>query len=138
MQRPKGVINLSDIKKSSSPIFNNSSASIWEVQGRSRFICVEFHTKANALNADAMKVLEEAIDRLEADDYQGLVVYNEAMNFSAGADLNTMSYNCFKRLKNMRIVSISENKEIEKRISITPEIAKKYISNGFDIKNEWI
>jgi 3-hydroxyacyl-CoA dehydrogenase len=37
-----------------------------------------------------MKVLEEAIDRLEADDYQGLVVYNEAMNFSAGADLNTM------------------------------------------------
>ena len=37
-----------------------------------------------------MKVLSEALDRLESDDYQGLVVYNEAMNFSAGADLNTM------------------------------------------------
>jgi 3-hydroxyacyl-CoA dehydrogenase len=37
-----------------------------------------------------MKVLEEAVDRLEEGDYQGLVVYNEAMNFSAGADLNTM------------------------------------------------
>ena len=33
----------------------------------------------------------------------------------------------------MRIVSINENKEIEKRISITPDIAKKYISNGFEI-----
>ena len=33
----------------------------------------------------------------------------------------------------MRIVSISENKNIEKRIAITPEIAKKYISSGFEI-----
>ncbi len=33
----------------------------------------------------------------------------------------------------MRIVSISENKNVEKRISITPEIAKKYISNGFEV-----
>jgi len=33
----------------------------------------------------------------------------------------------------MIIGSISENKEIEKRISITPALAKKYISNGFEI-----
>jgi len=33
----------------------------------------------------------------------------------------------------MIIGSISEDKEIEKRISITPEIAKKYISHGFEI-----
>tara|TARA_A100001234_G_scaffold173259_1_gene154691 strand:+ start:1214 stop:2302 length:1089 start_codon:yes stop_codon:yes gene_type:complete len=33
----------------------------------------------------------------------------------------------------MRIVSISENKEIEKRIAITPEMAKKYNSHGFKI-----
>ena len=33
----------------------------------------------------------------------------------------------------MIIGSISENKEIEKRIAITPEIAKKYISNGFEV-----
>ena len=33
----------------------------------------------------------------------------------------------------MIIGSISENKNIENRISITPEIAKKYISNGFQI-----
>ena len=33
----------------------------------------------------------------------------------------------------MRIVSVSENHNIEKRIAITPEIAKKYITLGFDV-----
>jgi len=33
----------------------------------------------------------------------------------------------------MIIGSISENKDLEKRISITPDIAKKYISNGFEV-----
>ena len=33
----------------------------------------------------------------------------------------------------MRIVSILENQNIEKRIAITPEIAKKYIALGFEI-----
>ena len=33
----------------------------------------------------------------------------------------------------MKIASLSENKEIEKRVAITPETAKKYISNGFEI-----
>jgi len=33
----------------------------------------------------------------------------------------------------MRIVSISEDKNIEKRISITPEIAKKYLALGFEL-----
>ena len=33
----------------------------------------------------------------------------------------------------MIIGSISENKDVEKRVSITPEIAKKYINIGFEI-----
>ena len=33
----------------------------------------------------------------------------------------------------MRIASVLENQKIEKRISITPEIAKKYISLGFEV-----
>tara|TARA_Y100001935_G_C17296996_1_gene506714 strand:- start:1124 stop:2212 length:1089 start_codon:yes stop_codon:yes gene_type:complete len=33
----------------------------------------------------------------------------------------------------MKIVSLLENKKIEKRVAITPEIAKKYISSGFDV-----
>ncbi len=33
----------------------------------------------------------------------------------------------------MKIVSILENKSIEKRVAITPEITKKYVSNGFEV-----
>ena len=33
----------------------------------------------------------------------------------------------------MNLTSISENKDKEKRIAITPEIAKKYISLGFNL-----
>ena len=34
----------------------------------------------------------------------------------------------------MIISSNSENKEIEKRIAITPEITKKYINLGFEVQ----
>ena len=34
----------------------------------------------------------------------------------------------------MIIGSVSENKDLEKRISITPEIAKKYINLGFEVQ----
>ena len=33
----------------------------------------------------------------------------------------------------MKIASISENQKIEKRIAITPEIAKKYMSLGIEV-----
>ena len=33
----------------------------------------------------------------------------------------------------MKIASVLENQKIEKRISITPEIAKKYISLGLEV-----
>ena len=33
----------------------------------------------------------------------------------------------------MRLVSVLENKSIEKRIAVTPETAKKYISLGIDV-----
>ncbi len=33
----------------------------------------------------------------------------------------------------MRIVSVSENRNIEKRVAVTPEIAKKYVSLGFEV-----
>ena len=33
----------------------------------------------------------------------------------------------------MKIISLSENKNLEKRVAITPEVAKKYISSGFEV-----
>ena len=93
INRGEGVRRLGDHRKYANPVSRNYASTIWQFSDdarQQRLLVCEFHTKANALNGDAMKVLSEALDRLESDDYQGLVVYNEAMNFSAGADLNTM------------------------------------------------
>ncbi|MEJ5225141.1 MAG: 3-hydroxyacyl-CoA dehydrogenase/enoyl-CoA hydratase family protein, partial [Anaerolineales bacterium] len=48
--------------------------------------CVEFHTKMNALDDDIFAIVSEALDRVETD-FDGLVIGNEAENFSAGANL---------------------------------------------------
>ena len=87
MQRPDGVISLSDIKKFSKPIYANTSASIWDVSRKSKFICVEFHTKANALDGLTNDCLMKAYD-LCNDKYDGIVIANDAMQFSAGVNLN--------------------------------------------------
>ena len=87
MQRPDGVIALSDIKKSSKPIYSNASASIWEMSGKSKFICVEFHTKANALDGLTNDCLMKAYDLCNVN-YDGIVIANDAMQFSAGVNLN--------------------------------------------------
>lgn len=51
--------------------------------------CLEFHTKMNALDDDIMNMALEAFDRLDTD-FDGLVIGNEADNFSAGANLFMM------------------------------------------------
>lgn len=49
-------------------------------------LCVEFHTKVNALDDDIFNMLNEALDQLEKD-YEGLVIGNDAEQFSAGANI---------------------------------------------------
>lgn len=47
---------------------------------------LEFHTKMNALDDDIMNLTVAALERVEKD-FDGLVIGNEAENFSAGANL---------------------------------------------------
>lgn len=49
---------------------------------------VEFHTKMNAIDADIGNMVIEALDMIENDNsYKGLVISNDADNFSVGANL---------------------------------------------------
>jgi 3-hydroxyacyl-CoA dehydrogenase len=49
-------------------------------------LCLEFHTKMNAIDEDIFNMLVKALDLVERD-FEGLVIGNEADNFSAGANL---------------------------------------------------
>ncbi len=49
--------------------------------------CLEFHTKLNTLDEDVKNMLGEAVEEVETRDWRGLVVGNEAADFSVGANL---------------------------------------------------
>ncbi|MDX1514443.1 MAG: enoyl-CoA hydratase/isomerase family protein, partial [Gammaproteobacteria bacterium] len=82
--RPAGVLLLSDIKLASEPVAGNSSASLWDIGDG--VLCLEFHTKMNAMDPDIMAMIRRACE-IVPDRYKALVIHNEASNFSAGANL---------------------------------------------------
>jgi 3-hydroxyacyl-CoA dehydrogenase len=65
-------------------LWKNSGASIFDLgEG---ILNLEFHSKSNTLGGDVMSALSRALDMAEKD-YAGLVIANEGINFSVGANL---------------------------------------------------
>ncbi|PKM13527.1 MAG: 3-hydroxyacyl-CoA dehydrogenase [Gammaproteobacteria bacterium HGW-Gammaproteobacteria-3] len=87
LQRPEGVLLLSDIKRRSSALLSNASASLWDLGDA--IACFEFHSKMNTLDPDILNLLQQSLALL-AQDFKGLVIHNEAENFSAGANLTLL------------------------------------------------
>jgi 3-hydroxyacyl-CoA dehydrogenase len=85
--RAEGVLLLSDIKRKTSPVISNGSASLWDVGDG--VACLEFHSKMNTLDRDSMALIQLSISKVKAE-FAALVIHNEAKNFSAGANLNLL------------------------------------------------
>ncbi len=84
LKRREGVLLLEDIKRAGQPVRRNGSASLWDIGDG--VLCLEFHTKMNALDQDSLKMVEDAV-RIVPKAHKGLVIYNEGSNFSAGANI---------------------------------------------------
>ena len=84
IERPKSMVILGEQKAAGKLIKRNPGASLVDLGDG--VACVEFHTKMNALDQDIFTLLQEALDRLKTD-FDGLVIGNEADNFSAGANI---------------------------------------------------
>jgi 3-hydroxyacyl-CoA dehydrogenase len=87
VRRRPGVLLLQDIKRKSKPLARNGSASLWDVGDG--VICLEFHSKMNALDNDSMAMLAKGLDTVKKSNgaFKAMVVYNEADNFSVGANV---------------------------------------------------
>lgn len=84
VDRPPGVVRLSDVMRSGAPLLDNGAARLWDVgEG---VACLEFHTKANALVPESMALLDEGLG-LVARDFRALVIHNDASHFSMGVNL---------------------------------------------------
>jgi len=86
----KEHLMLADIRAKGGEIDNNPSASLLDLGDG--VLCLEFHTKMNALDDLVFEMYEKALDHLDAGRYDALVVGNQGHNgssnaFCAGANL---------------------------------------------------
>jgi len=82
--RPPGSVDLLLLKKGGAEVERNSGASVVDL-GDGVF-CLEFHTKMNAIGGDVLAMVHRAVKRAETEGV-GLVVANQGVNFSVGANL---------------------------------------------------
>jgi len=84
LQQEDGILLLADIKRSQQPVRHNSSASLWDI-GDS-VLCLEFHSKMNSIDPDILGMIDTAVEIIP-NNYKALVLYNEAENYSVGANI---------------------------------------------------
>ena len=87
IKRPDGVIRFTEKRQTLQPRNSCAVASWFELDG---IALVEFHSKANALDADSMAILDDALSHVEADGLRGLIVHNDAQHFSCGVNLQAV------------------------------------------------
>lgn len=83
---PDGVMRFHMTRRTLDPILTNDAASLFALDGDLRL--VEFHSKANALTDESMKIVAAAA----ADHGKGIIIHNDAQHFSAGVDLNAFRH----------------------------------------------
>lgn len=79
-----GLIILNEEKKAGKTLRQNDGASLIDLGDG--VVCAEFHTKMNSLDEDIITMLNTGLDLLDTG-YEGLVIGNQAENFSAGANI---------------------------------------------------
>jgi 3-hydroxyacyl-CoA dehydrogenase len=85
VERSPAIIVLKEEKDLGKIVAQNPSATLVDLgEG---IVCVEFHTKMNALDDDIVDMLNEALDRAEAGEFEGVVIGNDADHFCAGANV---------------------------------------------------
>ena len=80
----KEFIILDNLRKEKT-VWSNSGCNLIDLGDG--ILNVEFNTKMNAIGGEIMQGIHKAIDLAEQGDFRGIVLGNDAANFSAGANL---------------------------------------------------
>ncbi|UCG50838.1 MAG: enoyl-CoA hydratase/isomerase family protein [Candidatus Latescibacterota bacterium] len=80
----EATINLGVLKKQNKVVKKNASSSLIDIGDG--ILCLEFHSKMNAIGADIIQMINAAVKETE-QNYDGLVIGNQGTLFSAGANL---------------------------------------------------
>jgi 3-hydroxyacyl-CoA dehydrogenase len=82
--QPAGILILKSLKEQSKVVHQNAGASLIDLGDG--VVCCEFHAKMNSIGGDIVSMIHAGIKRLE-NDFEAMVIANQAVNFSVGANL---------------------------------------------------
>lgn len=114
LKRPAGLVML----KRQPVVAQNAGATLRDMGDG--VACLEFHTKMNALDDDIMSMTHEALDRLETE-FDGLVIGNEAENFSAGANLFMLAVGAQQGMWDMLEAAVKKLQDMNMRMRYSPK-----------------
>ncbi len=83
------IILLPSLKDRNKTVLSNPGASLIDLGDG--VACLEFHSKMNTIGADTVQMARDALREVE-EKFDGLVIGNQAENFSAGANLMLMLF----------------------------------------------
>ncbi|MGR4032183.1 3-hydroxyacyl-CoA dehydrogenase, partial [Bacillus sp. ZZQ-131] len=78
IERNKKAISLKQLKAKNGVLKKNSGASLIDLGDG--ILCLEFHSKSNAIGMDITQMINYAVDEVEKN-YKGLVIGNQSKNF---------------------------------------------------------
>jgi 3-hydroxyacyl-CoA dehydrogenase len=79
------ILSLDAVREEGGEVARNDSASLLDLGDG--VLCFEIHSKGNSIDAAVVEIGNEALRRLEEEDWAGLVIGNEGRNFCVGANL---------------------------------------------------
>jgi 3-hydroxyacyl-CoA dehydrogenase len=85
--QPQGMVSLATAKAENRVLRDNGSASLIDLGDG--VVCVEFHTKMNAIDEGIIEMLRYAVEEGQKE-FRAIVIGNETENFSAGANVLLM------------------------------------------------
>ena len=114
LKKPVGAI----ILKQQNVVTQNAGATLRDMGDG--VACLEFHTKMNSLDEDIMNMTVQTFDYLEKD-FDGLVIGNEAENFSAGANLFMMVVGAQQGMWEMLDGAVRKLQDMNMRMRYSPK-----------------
>jgi 3-hydroxyacyl-CoA dehydrogenase len=90
----KALVNL-DYQRSNEPVYKNDEMILHDIGDQ--VLCLEFRSKANAMGEGILTGINKSIEIAENGDWRGLVIGNQAQNFSVGANLMMIGMMAFQQ-----------------------------------------
>ena len=121
-----------DNHRQQAPVMKNAEVVVHDIGDG--VLCLEFQSKANTIGEGVLRGINDAIDLAEKDGWKGLVIGNNATNFSVGANLMMVGMFAFQQEWDElnQAVAFFQNTTMRCRYSAIPVVAatQGYVFGG--------